>query len=66
MSIFRRHYFALFEKGKEISNWKIDAFFSEILTYKTALGLIEIGLLFQEMLVCGWNLSYLEVNGICK
>ena len=28
-------------------------------------GLIEKGLLFpRKMLVCGWNLPYLEVNGI--
>ena len=42
-------------------------FFSEILTHTTVLGLIEKGLLFPgEMLVCGWNLPHLEVNGIYK
>ena len=39
---------------------------SEILTHKT-VGLIEKGLLFPgEMLVCDWNLLYLEVNETCK
>ena len=37
---------------------KIDVFFSEILTYTTA------GFLHIKMLVCGWNLPYLEVNRI--
>ena len=41
-------------------------FFSENLTH-TTVGLIEKGLLFLgKMLVCGWNLPYLEGNGICK
>ena len=40
--------------------------FSEFLTHIT-VGLIEKGLLFLgKMLVCGWNLPYLEVNGIYK
>ena len=40
--------------------------FSEMLTCAT-VGLIEKGLLFTgKMLVYGWNLPYLEVNGIYK
>ena len=40
--------------------------FSELLIH-TTVGLLEKGLLFPgKKLVCGWNLPYLKVNGICK
>ena len=45
---------------------KNDVFFFEILTHTTAV-IIEKEVLFPgKMLVFGWNLAYLEVNGIYK
>ena len=43
---------------------KIDVFFRNFGPY-TTVGLIETGLLFQgNMLACGWNLPYVEANGV--
>ena len=51
----------LLEKIHTGKNWGL---FSEFLTH-TAVSLIDKELLFPEkLLVCGWNLSYLKVNGI--
>ena len=41
---------------KRSQTGKNDAFISEILTYATVYT--------RKMLVCGWNVPYLEVNGI--
>ena len=50
---------------RRLQTEKIDVFFFlEILTH-TAVGLIEEGLLFPgKILVCAWNMLYLEINGI--
>ena len=50
--------FYLLTCGSELSNWKNWCSFSEILTH-TTVGIFHK----KEMLFCGWNFLYLEVNG---
>ena len=63
MPIFRHHYFAHFEKGKEIQTGKMLGFFSEIVIH-TPVRLNEKGFLFPAKMACGLNFPYLEVNGV--
>ena len=51
---------------KDLKREKMMFFFFEILTHTTAV-IIEKEVLFPgKRLVFGWNLAYLEVNGIYK